>query len=807
MAPAYTDDRTRDFFRCQPSVLGGSIANSNAAICHAIGEAGSVSFRRDLMTSQPSGMVAFLLTDIEGSSRLWEVHPVQMRRALAEHDRLLRQAISTNHGHVFATAGDSLAAAFHEAGDAVQAAVEAQAAIVDLVAGGESVRVRMAVHAGEAEERAGDYFGQVLNRCGRLRDAAHGGQIVISRAVQELLPTKTRDEVRLVDLGEHRLRDLETPEWVFQVAHPELHDPFPPLRTLTKASTNFPVQLTSFVGRDQELEEVAKLVRGSRLVTLTGVGGSGKTRLAMHAAAVVAPDFPDGVWLVDLAPISEPGLVLHQVASVFGVRERVDRSLLHGVVEHVKTHKYLMVLDNCEHLIEESSRIAFSLLGGSEGLRILATSREALHLPNEVVYLVPPLGVPVAGYPKDPRLAASFDSVRLFASRAENVQPGFRLDEETSAAAMEICRRLDGIPLAIELAAARLASFTPRQIASHLDQRFRLLSGGRRGGLVRQETLEATINWSYALLTDIERLVFMRLAVFRGGFSLEAAQRILAGGAIDELGMLEVLPRLIDKSLVVSEPLQGEMRYRLLETLRQYADDRWDSTGERPAFEGRHATYFLALAEEGADNLRSAKHQEVFERLQTEHDNMRQALRWSLESAEIETGLRLAGALYRFWLYNDSPSEGVWWLETLLSRGGVVADAVRAKALLGFGSLAGQLIGRARAGIAALKQAVEIYRSLPDQEGTRLDYATALNNLGSDLVATGDYAEAEACFEQALEASQALGIDWGVAIVLTNLGSVAAWGGRLEEARRRFEGAVHQARQLGSHRLIGDAQG
>jgi predicted ATPase len=677
--------------------------------------------------------------------------------------------------------------------------------MADLVAEGEPVRVRMAVHAGQADERDGDYFGQVLNRCGRLRDAAHGGQLLVSQNVKELLSEEAGGKIDLIDLGEHRLRDLERPQWIYQVGHPELTASFPPLRTLTKATTNFPIQLTSFVGRDQELEEVAKLARGSRLVTLTGVGGSGKTRLAMQVAAAMASEFKDGVWLVDLAPIAEPELVVQQVAAVFGISEQGSRSLSETIVEQLQTRRALIVLDNCEHLIDAANRATTTLLSGTQTLRIMATSRESLHVPGEVVYVVPPLGIPDLHHSVDPKVVGRFDAVRLFADRAESARPGFRLTSETSGAALEICRRLDGIPLAIELAAARLASFTPQQIAGNLDQRFRLLAGGRRGGLPRQETLLATIDWSYTLLNDLERQLFRRLSVFRGDFSLEAAQKIVAGEGLDAMDLLEVLPRLIDKSLIVAEPAQGEMRYRLLETLRQYAGDLWESTGERPAHEERHALHFLEQAEDGATNLRSAKHEEVLDRLRTEHDNLRQALRWSLESNEIETGIRLAGALYRFWLYNDNNSEGAWWLETLLARGQAVSDSVRAKALLGLGSLSGDLVGKGRSGTAALKEAVKIYRSLASESSIRLDYATALNNLGADLVSQGDHAEAEACYGEALEISQALDMQWGVALVLSNLGRVAATLGRLDQARARYDQAVETARRLGSPRLIGDS--
>jgi predicted ATPase len=728
-----------------------------------------------------------------------------MGRALAEHDRMIRQSITAHGGHVFATAGDSVAAAFHGVGEAVSAAVEAQRGLSDLAVDGEPLRVRMGIHMGEAEERGRDYFGPVLNRCGRLRDAAHGGQVLASGKVREHLTRDGANDIDWIALGQYRLRDLEKAEEIFQAAHPELQATFPPLRALTKATTNFPVQLTSFVGREQELAEVAKLVRGARLVTVTGVGGSGKTRLAMQVAAGIASEFADGVWLVDLAPVSEPDLAVDQVAAVLGVSETANRSLPKSLIDHLRTRRTLLILDNCEHLIDAARKVVAAVLSGTQGVSIIATSRESLHIPGEVGYAVPPLGIPPAGDPLDLRAVGRFDAVRLFVNRAESARAGFRLTNDTAGAVLEICRRLDGIPLAIELAAARLASFAPQQIAGHLDQRFRLLSGGRQDGVPRQETLQATIDWSYALLSEIERLLFLRLAVFRGDFSLEASQAIVAVAGIDEMDLLEVLPRLIDKSLVVAEPVRGEMRYRLLETIRQYASDRWEPTGERPLLQDRHAAHFLQVAEDGSANLRTAKHEEVLDRLRVEHDNMRQALRWSLDADAIDTGLRLAGALYRFWLYNDNESEGSWWLRELLSRGQPVADAVRAKALLGLGSLSGNLVGQGRSGTTALEEAVDIYRRLNGEVSTRLDYATALNNLGADLVTMGEFAGAESCYEEALEISRALDLPWGVALVLGNLGRLSALDGRTDQARSFFDQGVDQARRLGSPRMLGDA--
>ncbi|HJQ94491.1 MAG TPA: tetratricopeptide repeat protein [Acidimicrobiia bacterium] len=750
----------------------------------------------------PSGLVAFLLTDIEGSSSLWELQPQGMRTALATHDRVLREAVASHAGRVFATAGDSIAAVFRQSRDAVDAALAAQAAMTGLAAEGMPVRARMAVHAGEAEERDGDFFGQALNRCGRLRDAAHGGQVIVSGIVHQHLVDDAADDIDLLDLGEHRLRDLEKPERIFQIARPGYQASFPPLGTLTRATTNFPVQLTSFVGRYRELEEVAKLIRGSRLVTLSGVGGTGKTRLAMQAAAAMADEFSNGVWLVDLAPIAEQELVEQAIADVFSVTRQGSRSLIDSVAEYLRPRQVLLLIDNCEHLLDAICGVATSLLASCKSLSVLTTSRELLRLPGEVAYHVPTLDLPRSGNPEDTSVIGRFDAVRLFVTRAESTRPGFRLTSDIAGAVLEICRRLDGIPLAIELAAAQLASFTPQQIASHLDQRFRLLGRGRRGGLPRQATLQATFDWSYALLTEAERSMFMRLSVFRGDFSLEAVQRIVAGDGLDAMDIFELLPRLIDKSLVVAERADNQMRYRLLETLRQYSADRWEPTGDRRAYEARHADYFLQVAEEEAANLgQGAKHEQSMATLAAEQDNFRQALRWALDSGEVETGLRLAGSLYRFWLYRERNPEGAWWLEAFLSRDVPVPDAVRAKALLALGTFSGSAMGGGPAGIAALREAGDLYRQLP--ANYRRDHAASLNNLAQLLANAGENAEAEARLEEALSMSRELGVLWGVAMQVGNLGTLAAVDGRIDQARERIDESVRVAREVGSPALLG----
>ncbi len=473
------------------------------------------------MTQLPSGTVTFLFTDIEGSTRQWERDAEGMQAALARHDAILRAAIEEHGGVIFKTVGDAFCAAFTSAPRAVAAALSVQGGLREAFPGeGGPSRVRMAVHSGEAEVRDGDYFGRVVNRVARLLAAGHGQQILVSGATRELLLGGLPEDAMLRDLGEHLLKDLERPEHVFQLDHPELPADFPPLRSLSALPHNLPQQLTSFVGREREVARLRELLATHRLVTLTGVGGSGKTRLALHVAAEVVDQFPDGVWLVDLSALSDPALVPQTVATALGLRETPGRDPVESLLVHLRTRDLLLVLDNCEHLIEACATWAERALRVVPELRVLATSREALGTVGEVVWPVPLLSVPAVSTRSPEDLLPEIDryeAVRLFAERATLVDPGFELTAADARAVVQICRRLDGIPLAIELAAARVRVLAPEQIASRLDDRFRLLAGGGRRALPRHRTLQAAIDWSHDLLEEPERILLRRLAVFSGG--------------------------------------------------------------------------------------------------------------------------------------------------------------------------------------------------------------------------------------------------------------------------------------------------
>jgi predicted ATPase/class 3 adenylate cyclase len=590
----------------------------------------------------PLGTVTFLFTDLEGSTRLWEEYPHAMRSALARHDALLRNAVEAHGGRVVKTTGDGVHAVFATAHDALDAAVAAQHALATERWGETGpLRVRIGLHTGEAEFRTGDYHGGALNRAARLMSAAHGGQIVLSRATQELLRDDLVEEFELVDLGEHRLRDLSRPERVFQVSGPGLPADFPRLRSLDAVPGNLPVQVTSFVGREQDLERVAATLGEARVVTLTGVGGVGKTRLALQVAGEMSPAFRDGAWLCELAGVRESEAVAEAIVAVFQVEPRQGVSVAEALVEFLHAKQLLLVLDNCEHLLKPVARLVADIERACLAVRVLATSREGLNVAGEHLLVVPSLDVPDAGADLD--VVSRCEAVRLFVDRAQAVKANFVLDATNAGAVAQICRRLDGMALAIELAAARVTMLTPAELAQRLDQRFRLLAGGRRATVERHQTLRAAIDWSYQLLEVPEQLLLDRLGVFAGGFTLEAAENIAAGPDIEAVEVLELLAALVGRSLVIADVEATETRYSLLETIRQYAQERLDDTGDADRVRGQHAAYYADFAERVAPNLAGPCEIESMQSLDREVDNLRAALSWAVATQDIDAALRLVG--------------------------------------------------------------------------------------------------------------------------------------------------------------------
>ncbi|MCC6499979.1 MAG: tetratricopeptide repeat protein [Anaerolineales bacterium] len=645
--------------------------------------------------SMPAGIVTFLFTDIQGSTRLWQEKPVGMSVAHARHNSILRTAIESHRGYVFQVIGDAFCAAFHTPGDALCAALEAQKKLHSEQWGEAVIKVRMGIHTGEAElQEGGDYRGFLtLSRLQRLMSAAHGGQTLVSLTTQELLQHRLPEDASLLDMGTRRLKDWNRPEQIFQLVIEGLPSEFPPLRALDASPHNLPAPTTSFIGREKEKAEIKQALtpsplpqreglgaRDHRLVTLTGSGGTGKTRLSLQVAADLLDQFADGVWFVELAPLTDPHLIPQTILSAMRANEQEGKTALETLVERVREQKALLILDNCEHLIEASAKIAETLLASAPALRILASSREALSVPGELAWHVPSMTVPETNAADVERLL-QFESVRLFVERAALAQPRFTLTRENAPHIAQICLRLDGIPLALELAAARVKALDVEEVAARLDDRFRLLTGGARTALPRQQTLRAMIDWSYNLLAGDEKKLFRRLAVFVGGWTLEAAEQICAGE--DALDVIDLLARLVDKSLVALDESSSRARYRMLETTRQYARETLLNAGETAAFRNRHLDYFLQYAETGKVEMRGRKQAAWLAQLETEHDNLRAALEWSQDNAP-ERGLRIAAALTDFWDTRGYLNEARRWLDKTLQATAILAPTpARVDAMMG----------------------------------------------------------------------------------------------------------------------------
>ena len=579
-----------------------------------------------------------------------------MAASLELHDQILRTAIEANQGYVFSTAGDAFAAAFPTAEGALAAAVRTQLELLAADWPGPPIRVRMGIHTGSADERDGDYFGPVLNRAARIMSAGNGGQLLVSSLTAELVADGVPEPGRLVDIGIHHLKDLERPEQLFEFRHPELPEVTDPLKTVDIRSTNLPEQLTSFIGRAKELREIGELLSETRLVTLTGVGGTGKTRLSQEAALASAEAFDDGVWLAELAPVTDPSLVMSEIAEIWGLRAGEGADLETVVHGHLSSKNLLLIVDNCEHVLDATSHLIDELLRAAPGVRVIATSRESLGVQGEIVFHVPSLVVA-----KDAGHAMDSEAVKLFLDRAHTARPDFAPGDDDIAAIVKICQRIDGIPLGVELAAARLRSMDPPQLAERLEDSFRIL--GSKSALPRHRTLNTTIEWSHDLLKPGSRAVFRRLSVFAGGFDLLAAEAVGPDDEIDDWEILDLLDDLVDKSLVIAdhEP-GGTTRFRVLEPIRQFGAERLAEAGEESSIKSAHAGYFIDVCRRAEPGLRGPGQLEWYDRIDADYDNIRAALAWVLEVGDLDSYLDACWGLSYYWQRHGLHLEGIDFL-------------------------------------------------------------------------------------------------------------------------------------------------
>ena len=753
------------------------------------------------MAALPTGTVTFLFTDIESSTAtLQRLGDRRYAEVLQEHRHLLRAAFDEGHGQVVDTQGDAFLVVFSRARDAVGTAVSAQRALTKHAwPGGASLQVRMGLHTGEPIEESGTYVGLDVHRASRICSVGHGGQILVSQAVGILVAHDLPHDVSLRALGTHRLKDLKEPEHILQVVHPDLPADFPPLESLDARPNNLPIQLTSFIGRAREIAEVKRLLGAARLVTLTGSGGAGKTRLALQTAADVLDDYPDGVWLSEFAPVADSALVPETVAAALNVPEQPGRKMTATLVDNLRSKTLLLVLDNCEHLLPACADLAVALLRACPQVRILATSREGLGVPGEILWRVPSLSLPEDVdhlRPRDGLLL--YEAVRLFVDRAMAVAPGFAITQENALAVAQVCRRLDGIPLAIELAAARAKVLAVEQIAARLDDRLRLLTGSSRVVAPRHQTLRAAIDWSYYLLSEKERALLRRLAAFAGGWTLEAAESVCAGGSVEASSILDLLASLADKSLVFVEMQRGEARYRFLETVRQYAQDRLLEASEGAEIRTRHREWCLRLAQRADPELRGPNQSVWLDRLETEHDNMRAALEWGkADAAGAPAYVLLAGALFWFWYLRGHWVEGRKWLEAALVRSEDVEPAARIRAFEGTAMLARDQGDHAH-GDALAAKGLALSREVGDQHGV----AWFLLTLGISANAQSDRTRATTLTEESLALCEEVGDSWMSVIVLHTLGHIALKQAEYGRASAFFEKSLSLSREVGDKYLI-----
>lgn len=742
----------------------------------------------------PTGTVTFLFTDVEGSTRLLHELGERYLDGLDAHSEIIASRVGAAGGLVVNTEGDAFFCVFSNAVDAVKTAVHIQQDLRDHAwpSNGE-FRVRIGIHTGEGILGARDYVGLDVHRAARISAAGHGGQVLVSAETFALVSRSFSNGVSLRDLGEHRLKDLPQAEHLFQIVISGLENDFPALKAESGQRHNLPATLNTFVGRSQELLTISERLHDSRLITLVGPGGTGKTRLAIEVGAQELDRFADGVWIAQIAPVSISEGVPHALAVALRLRERPGTALVDTICDHLAPKSVILIFDNCEHLLGACANLAGRLLVACPDVRIVATSRQALGVSGEVVHQVPGLTLPSVGMSNEDFMAS--EAVQLFVDRAKLRKGDFSLTAETSASVGEICRRLDGIPLAIELAAARVNVLGVGQIADRLDDRFRLLSAGNAVDLPHHRTLQLAMDWSYDLLDADEATLLRWLSVFAGGCSLEAVESVCSTDAIPASAILDLLQSLIDKSLVVVDDLQRSARYRLLETVRVYAGEKLVQSGEHGAASHNHGAYYLRLVEDAEPALQgssdSSSQAEVLDRLELDHGNFRAAMEGLLHTEADVVG-RLAAALWRYWEVRGYLNEGSEWLRRALDAGESLEPQIRAKALAGAGKLAWRR-GAFEEAERLFRESLHLWRIVHDRAGE----ANALHGLARAALNLGDHEEAQSWGDQSLTIQTELKSQQGIATAINTLGEVARFKGDLQQALDRYTESLDIYEKIG----------
>ena len=754
----------------------------------------------------PTGTVTFLFTDIEGSTDLLRrLGTETFDQVLTVHARILRAAIRAGRGHEVRVEGDSLFVAFQSAPDAIAVAVAAQRSLAaERFPAGAEVRVRMGLHTGEGRaasaEAGADYVGIDVHRAARIAAAGHGGQVLLSETTRSLAREALPDGVTTRDLGIHHLKDFADPERIHQLVIEGLRADYPPIRTPDRSRNNLPVQLTTFIGRRQVAEAAALVGDGARLLTLTGPGGTGKTRLSIEIAGELIDRFPDGVYWVPLAPIADPGLVAPTIASSLGLHDSGDRRpILERIIEHLRAKTALLVIDNFEQLLPAAPLVG-DLLRAVPELSIIASSRAPLRVYGEREFPVPPLTLPDPG--SGPEAVTQSEAARLFVERALAVRPDFRVTPENAAAITEICVRVDGLPLAIELAAARVKVLSPQAIAARLGRTLDMLSGGARDVPDRQRTLRGAIAWSYDLLDPPSRLLFQRFAVFVGGADLDEIEAVC--GPAEELGgdVLDLLGQLIDHSLMRQRDVSGTPRSQMLVTIREYALDRLDASGESESMARRHAERYTVLLETISPDIFGPRQRDTLDRLERDQVNIRAAGEWSV-AHDTSLALRLLCAGWRFWQMRGHLQEGRAYADRALALDAAgIAPAILAKALEAAAGIA-YWQGDLDAAAAWYGRTLAMWR----EAGDRSEIANALYNLSFALVLTElgrmDVERGQEVLDEALAIYRSLDERRGIANVLFALTNLNGSAGRFDEARANADEAVGVYRDLGDRFGLG----